>query len=396
MNYNDRAKSDSTAPIIAVCAIVFCTFTFSYLYFFQAGVLSVAQHVLSNGITHYERTLGAVIITIVLLVLQIGINALLRLRRYSHALTYFPSALILSVMTSVSSDIDLRFSFGKWIWVFPLLLVVWGLIMVLMKKIQDYEPVTKDNGIFSHPMTVNLTTMVFMILLVGLTGNANSVFHYRADAETALLSNDFDKALSYGKKSLETDRNLTMIRAYALARKGEMGEKLFSYSVVGTGDDLVPMGSKGGVRFALYPIDSLYRSLGAKPLACLSVKKYLHGLLFTGQATNIVKDYILCGYLMDCDLDAFACELPKYYKVDNTLPKHYKEALVLYTHMRATPTVVYHDDAMDTDFEDFQDTGKGTTTPNEKALKIFDQYQHTYWWYYTYTKQNQEDGHKER
>lgn len=382
MNYNDRVKSDSTATITVVCAIVFCTFTFSYLYFFQTGVLSVAQHVLSNGITHYEGMLGAIIITVVLMLLQLVVNACFKLRRYSHALTYFPSALLLAVLTSVSSDIDLEFSFGPWLWIFPLLLLIWIVIMIFMKNIQSYEPSSRNNGIFSYPMFFNLSTMTVMLLLVGLTGNANSVFHYRADAEKALLDNDFDKALTYGIKSIETDPNLTMIRAYALARKGEMGEKLFTYSIAGSSSDLIPI-DNSKVRFTIYPIDSIYRSLGAKPLPYITVKKYLNALLLSGQATPIVKDYILCGYLVDCDLDGFAKELPKYYRVDSTLPKHYKEALVLYTHKRTNPVVVYHDEVMDTDFDDFQNIGKDTSDPNEKALKIFDQYQHTYWWYYT-------------
>jgi len=385
MNYNDRVESESTATITVVCALVFCTFTFSYLYFFQTGVLSVAQHVLSNGVTHYEGLLGAIIITIVLQLLQIVINTIVRLRRYSHTLTYFPSALLLAVLTSASSDIDLHFSFGAWIWVMPLLLVIWALVIALMKNLQSYDPTTRNNGLFSHPMFYNLITMTMMILLVGLTGNSNSVFHYRADAEKALCDLKFDKALSYGARSLETDSNLTMIRAYTLARKGEMGERLFTYSVSGSSASLVPM-PRGGARFVLYPTDSLYRSLGAKPLNYMSVKSYLHALQASGQATPIVKDYLLCGYLMDCNLDGFAKELPKYYKVDSSLPKHYKEALVLYTHKRANPSTVYHDEVMDTDFDDFQNLDNGISNTNEKALKIFDQYQHTYWWYYTSKK----------
>lgn len=382
MNYNDRVKSDSTATIKVVCAIVFCAFTFSYLYFFQTGALSVTQHVLSKGVTHYDGLLGAIIITVVLMLLQLGINSVVQLRRFGHALTYLPSALALALLTSISERLNTGFSFGWWAILSLLLIIVWIVLVTIMKKIQDYEPATKNNGIFSTPMCSNLIIMVLLLMTVGLAGNSNSVYHYRADAETALLEKDFDKALNYGIKSVEADSNLTMVRAYALARKGEMGEKLFTYSVVGTGDDLVPM-PRGGTKFLIYPTDNLYRILGAKPLDCLTVKRYLHGLLYTGQATPIVKDYILCGYLMDCNLDGFAKELTKYYKVDSTLPKHYKEALVLYTHKRSNPVTVYHDEVMDTDFDDFQALNNGISNANEKALKIFDQYQHTYWWYYT-------------
>ena len=46
-----------------MCAILFLCFSFLYLYEYQADVLAVAQHVLSDGQTHYNRTIGAVLIT---------------------------------------------------------------------------------------------------------------------------------------------------------------------------------------------------------------------------------------------------------------------------------------------------------------------------------------------
>ena len=55
-----------TFPMRLLCAIVFCTFSFCYLYFYQADILAVEQHLLSGGKTHYDRTIGAVLITVAL------------------------------------------------------------------------------------------------------------------------------------------------------------------------------------------------------------------------------------------------------------------------------------------------------------------------------------------
>ena len=46
------------------CAILFLIFTFCFLYYYQADILTVEQHVLSHGQTHYDRTIGAVLITL--------------------------------------------------------------------------------------------------------------------------------------------------------------------------------------------------------------------------------------------------------------------------------------------------------------------------------------------
>ena len=109
-----------------MCAILFLCFSFLYLYEYQADVLAVAQHVLSDGQTHYNRTIGAVLITAVLYLLQIGVYAVTKLSKRTHAMTYFPSLLILAIITDISPDIDLHFSFGAWLVVFPLLLILYG------------------------------------------------------------------------------------------------------------------------------------------------------------------------------------------------------------------------------------------------------------------------------
>ena len=67
-SYNHRNQGTTTHKV--VCAVCFFLFSFLWLYEFQADVLAIAQHVLSNGVTHYIRTVGAIIITIVLYMLQ--------------------------------------------------------------------------------------------------------------------------------------------------------------------------------------------------------------------------------------------------------------------------------------------------------------------------------------
>ena len=90
MNYNHPERNGSTINIRLMCAIVFLVFSFCYLYFFQADILAVAQHVYSGGQTHYNRLVGAVLITLLLQLLQLLVYAFLRLRKRSHALTYLP------------------------------------------------------------------------------------------------------------------------------------------------------------------------------------------------------------------------------------------------------------------------------------------------------------------
>ena len=187
---------------------------------------------------------------------------------------------------------------------------------------------------------------------------------------------------------METDANLTMIRIYALAKERELGEKLFAYPITGNSNDIVPMPS--GTGCLLYPNDSIYKFLGAKPLRDMSVMSYLNALQKKRLASDNVKDYILCGYLIDKKLDAFAHTLPIFYAIDDKLPRYYKEALILYRHLRANPFVVYHNDVMDTDYNDLQELEKRHNTQKVRKDAVYAQYHDTYWWYYEYGGNKQE------
>ena len=125
MSTNTSRKNVGTALVKAVCAVVFLFFTFVYLYHYQADILYVGQHVLSEGATTYDPLVGALLITLVLQVLQMVVMGVMRVSHSAVALTWFPSFLILTVITDVGANIDSDFSFGGWAWAIPLLLIVW-------------------------------------------------------------------------------------------------------------------------------------------------------------------------------------------------------------------------------------------------------------------------------
>ena len=388
MNYNHPAKHNSTVSIRLMCAIVFLSFSFAFLYFFQAEILGMAQHVLSGGLTHYNRLLGAVLITLVLQLLQLLVYTTTRLRKRNHALTYVPSLLTLGMITDVSSDIDLHFSMGAWWWVFPLVILVWIGVVILCRAIQDVEPEMESTGLFSRAMWINMLIMALMIVGVVAISNTDAVFHYRMRAEACLRNNDFRGALEQGQKSLESDANLQMLRMYALSRTNELGERLFNYPVVAGNEAILPV--SGESRFSWYPVDSLYKFLGAKPGAQMTTNRYLELMQQRDSTVNrSIADYQLCALLIDKKLDAFTKALVDYYSDQDTLqmdslPKHYREALTLYTRLRSKPIVVYHNAVMDEDWRNMQELEAQYADFSERKGKVEEQYRGTYWYYYKY------------
>lgn len=377
----NRGAQGATAMKVA-CALAFVCFSFVFLRFEKACLLQATQHVLSGGQTTYNPTIGALVITLLLWLVQMGAYALTRLERRFHAITFFPSMLLLTIMTSVSPAIDPDSKADVWLWLGPLLIVLWYGLARLLRNLQTYEPRWGDRGVLSRVMWVNLVVMAFMAMAVGLVSAASDVLTYRLEAEVRLARGDTEGALRVGERSLVADSSLTMIRCYALAREGRLGEKLFTYPVGGTSEDMVPV--KGGTRLLYYPADSIYRFLGAIPRDGMSVGQYLSSITRHGQATEAVGDYVLCACLIDRDLDAFVAHLPNYYPVNDSLPRHYKEALTLYNHLRANPAIIYKNSVLETDFADLQRLEAESKTDEERRLKVFDQYRGSYWWYYEY------------
>ena len=142
-------------------------------------------------------------------------------------MTYIPSLLFLTFLTDVDTHLDEGFRMGWWALILPVILISSGVLMWYAKQLEPYEPETPTKGILSRVTWINVLTLSAAFFLVGLFSNHNDVFHYRASAERALVDSSYTKALEIGKEAHVTDSSLTMIRIYALAMKGELGDHLF-------------------------------------------------------------------------------------------------------------------------------------------------------------------------
>ena len=382
MNNSKVDKNNSTIIIRVMCAIVFVVFTWGWLYFFQADALAMTQHVLSGGLTHYNRLIGAVIITAILLLLQLIVNRATKLHKRFHALTYVPSMLLLAMLTDISQTIDSGVSFTHSLWLVIILALIWvGLILFL----RIYENLDKEFSIalFSRSMWINMLIMVLMMIFVAWIGNTNAVFQYRMKMEGHLMHGDYSEALIIGQKSLESDSDLLMLRMYALARCNEMGEHLFEYPITGNSSVILP--TNGKTKMLLCPTDSLYKFLGARPAKAMEPQRYLAMLQRRDSVNNqAIADYLLCGYLIDKQIDRFAQEVSHYYHLDSHLPKHYREALTLYCHSRSNPIVTYQMPVVEEDFTNYQDLKKQYKDPLEQKTRVSEEYRGTYWYYYEY------------
>jgi hypothetical protein len=232
-------------------------------------------------------------------------------------------------------------------------------------------------------MWVNMLVMAILIMLVAGFGNTNAVFHYRMKAEQSLKDDDAADAIKAGRKSLESDEHLLMLRMFALAKEDALGERLFEYPITGNSSQMLPTDSLS--QLLLLPADSLYKFIGARPVGRMTPMRYLELVEQKDSVPHkVVTDYRLCGYLIDRQIDRFATEVGRYYTINDSLPKHYREALTLYTHLRSRPVVVYHNSVMDEDYDNLLQLERQYSDVTERQVKVEEHYHGTYWYYYKY------------
>lgn len=352
-----------------LCAVLFCLFAFSYLFWGQADMLRVAQHTLSEGNTSYNPFVGAVLIMVVLQALQVGVCWLTRLTRYAHAITYLPSMLVLAIITDITPTAQHTHPTYIYIIGIVLALLFWlALVYVARSVILPRGEKTAT----LRMAWVNILTMALFATATATIADTDDTMHYKASLESLMADGRYAEALRVGEQSARADVHLTRLRAFCLAHEGLLGERLFHYPVAGRGIDLLP----DSLCPILLPIDTIYRALGAYPGPHIARERFLDALLHSGKAKPMVCDYILCGLLIDRDLDGFVRRLPELYNINDSLPRHYREALTLYTHTRSHPAVVYHSEPLDTDYSDMQ-----TLEAKEGREAVYRQYKETYWWY---------------
>lgn len=372
-------------PIRVVCTFVFTLFSFFYLYYFQSDVLTVSQHVFSKGQTHYDHFVGATLITLVLLLLQIGVVNICRKVQMAWAFTFVPSALCLAALTDVEpSDVDGMLHFSSGVYLLPIGLIVFGLLVWTAKATGLLQSLSFTVRSTQRLLWNNLLVLLLCMLFVCTCGNGSKVYHARAHVEQCIMDGRVDEALLAIENCGSGDENLTMLTAYALAQKNALAERLFEFPVKGGSEALTPYAKN--MKFELIADSVFYSKLGGWYVQRMPTMKYLDYQRRHGRMNSMAIDYLLCGYLLDRNIDAFAANVTKYYEVNDSvaLPKHYKEALVMYTHLRSTPRVIYNNNVMNTDFEDFQKLEKSVADERERQTALRDTYGNTYWYYYQY------------
>lgn len=423
-----KSTQSSTTTIRVVCAIMFLIFVFLYVYSYLSDMLALAQHVWSGGETHYNSMIGAVLITVVLYLIHVGVNAIVKLPHRAFSLSFAPSLILLGVLSSATFQPDDSLSFVFSAAVACILLTI---VAIAMKLLSDYAPCeSKLHGgtsVVSLVAWYNYALLGTLFFVTFCMGNNDRFLHSTLRMEHCIMDGHYDSALDVA--STDGNPSMTMLRAYALSKKNELGERMFEFPVSGGSQALLP---SRNVHTMLMPDSLFWRNLGGYPRGEVKdVRQFLRTLQKQQKACPSVDDYMLTASLLDKDLRGFAREIVKVYdfrtqqekdeelmtimkkrkklarligeqeandsipmpkavspsgvklKSPDELPKHYREALVLYTHLFSQRQLMYANSAAETDYKEFQKLMRSKhKTVDEHANALKSAYFGTYWWYY--------------
>lgn len=369
--------------VATVCATLFAVFAFLFVAVYQAPLLEAFYNEVATGKLGYNPWLVGGVVSLLLTILALWLNRFAGFRREWTAIAYLPSALLLAFIT----DIDRRIYTGggfsySWIIIFVLGLLVYTFMAFILSRIL-FEKIKDVTMVTNRVLWRNMMLMVLLISLVGTLSNGDGDFKRETRLMSHLADDDTLKALRVGKTSLEASHELTAMRAYLLANSGKLGEQIFEYPQYYASEGLLPHVKRTS---SLVP-DSVYSLIGAVPASGETAATFLARMALADSATTVAKEYYLTSLLLDKRLLEFKEQVLSMYGIDalDSLPKHYREALMLYTDIADVPEFQVNDSVMYKKLAKLRELEKIYEDAFVRGNYVRRYFGRTYWWYFLYS-----------
>lgn len=320
-------------PIRIICALLFCTFSFLYIYVLHGERLALMQDYLAKGMTTNNTLITASIITLLLLALQWLLNRVGSLHGKYEAISYLPSCVLLALVTKLDSS--LAYSWSQWLIAMGLVVLLYVLFVWLERN--SLQP--RGAG-FLFLLTPNLGMLALLFVFTGTYSNDVPVEQMELTAWKYTHSRQYDKVLKVGERSMECSIELAALRNLALVKTGQLGEKLFAYPQ--------PYGSAGlmmnryNLQTTSYGAKEFYELLDAQPYGGESATAFYKRMAMKNDA-DIYRALYKSALLLDKDLETFAMQTIS----DGALtgvPVYYQEAWIIYNEQHPFTSIPFEPD----------------------------------------------------
>ena len=379
----DSGEKRLQRVVATVCATLFAVFAFLFVAVYQAPLLEAFYNEVATGKLSYNPWLVGGVVSALLTVLAVWLNRFAMLRREWTALAYLPSALLLAFITDIDRRLYTSGSFSySWIYIFSSAVLVYCFVAFILRRIL-FEKIKDVTMTTNRVLWRNLLLMVLLICLVGTLSNSEENFKRETKVMSYYNDGNVANALRVGKESFTASRELTAMRAYILAREGKLGERVFEYPQLYASEGLLPPAQRTS---PLLP-DSVYSLLGATPFDGESATGFLSRVVSGDSATAAAKEYYLTSLLLEKRLIEFKDEVFSMYDsvAVDSLPKHYREALMLYADIAGTGEFVISDAAMHDKLAKLRVLETEHSEAFIRSNYVRRSFGDTYWWYFLYS-----------
>lgn len=220
-----------------VCSLVFACFCFCYLYLFQADYLAQFQYHFSHGETTYQPLIGASLITLLLVLLGLFVHRIIRWPLRFAALAWFPSAFLLTAITSVRLPELPDYSTGTpWV-AMAVALVVFVLCTILCCMHPD---ATGERSALSSYLSSNLLVLSLLLFMTGVLGYSSEVGHRELRMGRFVHEGKYADVAYCCHDTADITYRLYSLRAAGLALDGALADRLFEFPVPAGVSTLMP------------------------------------------------------------------------------------------------------------------------------------------------------------
>jgi hypothetical protein len=374
-----KRTSKYDTPIRIVCAVLFALFSFLYIYLFQGEQLALIQDHLAQGVTSNNTLITAIIITLLLGGLQHLLNRVGRLHGRFEAISYLPSCVLLALMTKVDSYL----SYSLWQWLVTLVVV--AAVYLFMVWIERNTLDTRETRALCV-LTPNLGAMAVLFVFTGWYSNDSTARQMELAAWKYVHEGNYQKVLSVGARSIETNVNLTALRSLALAKTGRLGDNLFAYPQC-YGSDVLLM-NRYKVQTPSYGSKAYYQSLGASPYGGEKAADFYKRLMAQYPDVEEYRDLYVAALLLAKNLKDFISVVTQPSTQLTNAPIHYQEALIIYNEQHPFEPISFSADSVIVScYHDYL-TLREEQAANAETMRnlCHRHFGNTYWYYYDFVK----------
>ena len=363
------------------CATLFALFSFTFIAFYQAPLLEMLYDHVATGKLEYNNMIVAAVITLFLTLLSLWLNSFARFQREWTAMAYLPSSLILAFITDINRSVFTgEASLMGWVCIFIIGIVIYVFLSFVLHRML-FEKIKNLAMSTNKTLWRNFILMVLLFSFIGTVSSSEENIKREALVASLYKKGDVTEALKVGYNSCDASPQLVALRAYIMAKDGILGDRLFEYPQPYGAKALLPGKQQDS---PLVP-DSVFALIGATPGDGDAVT-FLKNTAFADSANSAAKEYYLSALLLDKRLLDFKESLYELYNtVDiDTLPKHYREALVLYSVIDSTYLFHPSDNSIIAEFDSLKNIEQNNDDFVVRGNMVRKSFGRTYWWYYLY------------